>query len=110
MARSWADIGVRTQLADRQHVRVRPVSGLRILSPTCSVFELVLYADGEVRVANPKVPDVVRYAPHLGKVRDFGMTLDGGWSRRETQHDVATASLPALSAEFRWLCMDDPRC
>src|ERR1019366_8220590 len=93
MARSWADIGVRTQLADRQHVRVRPVSGLCILSPTCRVLELVFYADGEVRVANPNVPDVVRYAPHLGKVGDFGMTLDGGWSRREAQQDVATAAL-----------------
>src|SRR5450759_5218976 len=52
MARSWADVGVRTQLADRQHVRVRPVSGLCILSPTCRVLELVFYADGEVRVGN----------------------------------------------------------
>src|SRR5579871_2529429 len=93
MARSWADIGVGTQLTNRQHVRVRPVSGLRILSPTGSILELVLNADGKVRVANPKVPDVVRYAPHLGKVRDFSMMLDGGWSRRETQHNVATAAL-----------------
>src|SRR5579862_22143 len=93
MAGSWADIGVRTQFADRQHVRVRPVSRLRILSPTCGVVELVLYADGEVVAAHPNVPDIVRYAPHLRKVGEFGMALKRGRSRRKAQYNVAAATL-----------------
>ena len=93
MARSWADVGVWRQLADRQHVRVRPVAGLGILGPLCGVFELILYADGEARIADPNVPDVVGHAPHLGETGHFCVTLHGGRPWRQAQHNVATAVL-----------------
>src|SRR6266511_493027 len=75
----------RSQTADRPHVGIGPMAGLRDTGPQGCTGKLVFHALREILAAVPEVPDVVRDAPHLRVLEHFIALVDGSRAGRKDQ-------------------------
>src|SRR6266511_2058893 len=86
----------RSQTANRQHVCIGPMTGLRDTSPQGCTGKLVFHALREILAAVPDIPDVVRDTPHLRILENFIALVDGSGAGREAR--------PWGGLIWRWLC------
>ena len=92
-----APAGMRTQLADGQHVGVRPGAWFGVALPRRQPRKLAQHALRKVRAGLPLVPLVVRDAPHVGQRCGLIAVLQRHGARREAQHHGPASAVDRLA-------------